>query len=267
MKWFKHYENAHTNRLLQALLSERNGAELYGTYFLFLELLCGEFKKDTTEFILSAEQIKAALRMNYANKLHGFLTKLAAFSHQFDSNLFTISQIDKNFYKIETPIILELMGKGFKRRRQCGVSDAPKKEEKRKKKEEEERRKARPSPGLFDVVSRLFTEICVNKGQIKHSDFFASSKTMENLRILSGFPQFQTEKKWREYFNKVADSRFLTGRVKDRSFVATLTWLLVPENAEKVLQGTYDNNENKIDFEQDELIKSMTPQERKELGL
>ena len=47
---------------------------------------------------------------------------------------------------------------------------------------------------------------------------------------------------WRGYFKYVADSRFLTGRVSrpDKPpFVASLEWLVRPENFAKVIEGTY----------------------------
>lgn len=137
MKWFKHYQNAHTNRLIQALLLEKNGHELHSMYWLFMELLCGEFKKDTTVFTLSIEQIKSALHVVYDKKALRFLEVLSEFSSRFDEDLFNLQPISKKFYKIETPIILELMGKDFKRTRQrSGSATAKKKEERIKKKEE-----------------------------------------------------------------------------------------------------------------------------------
>jgi uncharacterized protein YdaU (DUF1376 family) len=50
---------------------------------------------------------------------------------------------------------------------------------------------------------------------------------------------------WREFFQSVGKSRFLTGRVnsKDgRAFVADLEWLLKPSNFAKIVEGKYHGN-------------------------
>jgi uncharacterized protein YdaU (DUF1376 family) len=50
---------------------------------------------------------------------------------------------------------------------------------------------------------------------------------------------------WAEFFQSVAKSRFLTGRVnsKDgRSFVADLEWILKPSNFAKIVEGKYHGN-------------------------
>ena len=130
MKWFKHYENAHTNHLIQSIINGPKGLENGMRYWLLLELLCREFKKDTTVFILSEELLKSHLRISHGAKLKKFVQVLVENSQKFDQNLFKISQNLDNFWKIETPIILELMGKDFKRTRQrSGNATAKKKEE------------------------------------------------------------------------------------------------------------------------------------------
>lgn len=136
MKWFKHYENAHTNQFLQALLREKNGLELYARWFLLLEFLCGEFKKDTIIFHASSEQLMAALRIGQRAKVGKVLETFRKLSVKFDESLLKVSETSGNFWKIETPIILELMGKEFKRTRHCRGTAAPKKKEIRNKKKE-----------------------------------------------------------------------------------------------------------------------------------
>jgi hypothetical protein len=49
---------------------------------------------------------------------------------------------------------------------------------------------------------------------------------------------------WRQYFERVNQSDFLTGRVKD--FMANLNWLIGPKNMEKVLNGAYDSRKAAI---------------------
>jgi ribosomal protein S15P/S13E len=131
MKWFKHYENAHTNQFIQALLMERNGHELYACWFLLLELLCKEFKKDTQSYTLSIDQIAQVFHVKYSKKAARLLQDLVEFSARFEQDLLNVEQISEKFYKIQTPIILELMGKDFKRTRQRGGNATAKKKEER----------------------------------------------------------------------------------------------------------------------------------------
>ena len=137
MKWFKHYSNAHTNKLVQALLQQKNGHELHSMYWLLLELLCTEFKKDTVKFIFSEAQLKCALMIKHTSKLEKFLKELREFSESFDENLLKIIKLPKKFYEIETPIILELMGKDFKRTRASRGIATPKNKNKNKNKKKE----------------------------------------------------------------------------------------------------------------------------------
>lgn len=44
---------------------------------------------------------------------------------------------------------------------------------------------------------------------------------------------------WEEYFTRVADSSFLTGKIK--RFYANLNWLVGSKNMEKVINGAYDD--------------------------
>lgn len=140
MKWFKHYENAHTNNLIQAIINGKNGLENGMRYWLLLEFLCREFKKDTTEFVISKRRLMDHLRFRQGAKLIEFLELLTSYSEVFDELLFSYSEVtsefSQNFLKIKTPIILELMGKDFKRTRQGRGSDTSKNKEIRIKKKE-----------------------------------------------------------------------------------------------------------------------------------
>ena len=51
----------------------------------------------------------------------------------------------------------------------------------------------------------------------------------------------QTVEWWENFFYGVAESDFLTGKVKD--WRASLTWLVGPKNFEKVMNGIYFNNQ------------------------
>jgi len=113
---------------------------------------------------------------------------------------------------------------------------------------------ARMSPDKSDDVTP------VAKTQIPHKQIADTFN-----EILTELPQVQTltEKRrasikarwneaeerqdldwWRQYFLKVKESDFLTGRVHSRDrepFLASFDWLIRPVNMPKVLEGNYDN--------------------------
>jgi len=162
MKWFKHYENAQTNNFIQALLSEKNGLELYAQYFLLLEFLCRDFKKDTTMFIVSNNQLKTALRVRQDSKLKKVLEVFNNFSATFDRNLLEISEVSgktsglsKKFWEIKTPIILELIGKEFKRTRARGVMPTAKKKEERIKNKNKNILSSKSSTVCVEIIDYL----------------------------------------------------------------------------------------------------------------
>ena len=138
MKWYKHYENAHTNHFVQALLMEKNGHELYACWFLLLEFLCKEFANDNQEYIISVDQLSRIFHVKYARKSERLLQDLGKFASTFDQHLLNVAHISEKFYEIQTPILSELMGKEFTRTRQARGQPAPKKKNKNKNKREGE---------------------------------------------------------------------------------------------------------------------------------
>lgn len=111
---------------------EKNGHELYACWFLLLELLCKEFKKDAESYIVSIDQLAKIFHVKYSKKAERLLQDLCKFSSTFEQDLLNVENISEKFYKIQTPIISELMGKDFKRTR----SRSGKTTAKNKKKEE-----------------------------------------------------------------------------------------------------------------------------------
>ncbi len=57
-------------------------------------------------------------------------------------------------------------------------------------------------------------------------------------RLLSSLNEHPDLVWWTTYFDRIRDSPFLTGRVKE--FAATLDWVLGPKNMAKILAGNYD---------------------------
>jgi hypothetical protein len=65
------------------------------------------------------------------------------------------------------------------------------------------------------------------------ADELAKTKEIQSSDILGWFAEF---------FEHIGTSKFLTGRVNDksgRSFVADLEWILKPSNFAKIVEGKY----------------------------
>jgi hypothetical protein len=99
----------------------------------------------------------------------------------------------------------------------------------------------------IDNVIQLFNDKCAGKGKISHCRGL-SGKNIQDFITTTAFEIFKTINTWQEVFQKTSDSEFLTGQQSDSNFVATLNWLVVHDNALKVLNGQYGNGKNKNAF-------------------
>jgi hypothetical protein len=88
-----------------------------------------------------------------------------------------------------------------------------------------------------DSLIELFNATLADKGRLGHCRGL-SGKQLQDLITTLGFAEFQKIETWRELFGKVAGSDFLLG--KKGTFAATLNWLVVHDNALKVLNGQYN---------------------------
>lgn len=50
---------------------------------------------------------------------------------------------------------------------------------------------------------------------------------------------------WRDLFERIEKSDFLTARIGNGNWRATLDWILKPENLQKIKEGNYDNSKKK----------------------
>lgn len=137
MKWFKHYANAYTNPMISEMIASQ-GLDFAMRYWLLLELLCEEFKDDTVLFKVSTSTIKSRIHIKHDKKLESFTRVLSEISANFDGNSLEIQKLSNNFWEIKTSIILELMGRDFKKarpdREQPALRRRKKKENKKKNK-------------------------------------------------------------------------------------------------------------------------------------
>lgn len=65
--------------------------------------------------------------------------------------------------------------------------------------------------------------------------------TLIRQRMAARWNQHPTIDWFAELFTRVGQSRFLTGGTCD--FIATLDWVLRPQNADKIMAGNYDNQQ------------------------
>lgn len=123
-----------------------------------------------------------------------------------------------------------------------------------------------------DNVIQLFNDKCASKGRISFCRGL-SSKNIEDFKVTISYQDFKKLKTWAELFTKTANSLFLTGQQSGRGFVATLDWLVIHDNALKVLNGKYDKGEtenvtsSKFGGKNESSITPEEIQRAKELGI
>jgi hypothetical protein len=99
----------------------------------------------------------------------------------------------------------------------------------------------------IDNVIQLFNDKCAGKGKISYCRGL-SGKNIQEFLTTTSFEDFRIINTWQEIFDKTADSEFLTGQQSGSNFVATLNWLVIHDNALKVLNGQYGNSKSKNAF-------------------
>ncbi len=253
MKWFKHYANAHTNKMIQALIAEK-GLDYAMRYWLLIELLCSEFKKDTTVFHFSSKQLKDALFIKFDKKLATFAQLLTNFSATFDQKSLNFCQTSENFWKIETSILLDLMGKDFKRTRHDRGSDTPKKKEERRKKKEIRRKNTNTSHLKNDALEpedifKSWNSISKkNNGVLPFARSLSEKRKSHINSVMRDFEEMRKLQDWENYFNKIFSTGFLTGQNKN-GWRADFDFVINKNNLLKIIEGKYDgqSDREKID--------------------
>lgn len=152
MKWFKHYHNSSTSNELNEIIDDL-GLEGYARYWLLLELLTEKFDGESTTFKIHFSEISAKVRIKFRKKLATFLQKLSKSS-------VTFTGVEGNFYKIEAPILLDLMDRDFKKTRKKREEPAPKNKDKRIKKKNKNSPVAKIASGAATEVKPSFEIRC-----------------------------------------------------------------------------------------------------------
>jgi RNA recognition motif-containing protein len=95
----------------------------------------------------------------------------------------------------------------------------------------------------IDNVIQLFNDKCSGFGKITFCRGL-SGKNIQDFLTTTSFEDFRIINTWQEVFQKTIESDFLTGQQSGSTFVATLNWLVVHDNALKVLNGQYGKGKN-----------------------
>jgi uncharacterized phage protein (TIGR02220 family) len=175
MLWLKHYSDAANSLKISALIDEL-GAEGYGFYWLYLELLCSKFDGVSDQICLSFNEVLPKLRLANRRKLQSLLevlNKLDLIRNKTDGKL-----IQNNVY-----ILLKLKQKDFKTKlSQCGV-DAEKS----------------PIDLRGDLRSKIKEESTENK-----------SEQIDSYKYLGALQDNKTARVSMEYLNNVSGKKYKT---------------------------------------------------------
>ena len=103
----------------------------------------------------------------------------------------------------------------------------------------------------LDTIQNLFNETLAGKaGKIQHCRSL-SGVSHADFANTTSYKEFQSFDTWVEIFEKVAASDFLKGL--ETGFVASLNWLLIHNNASKVLNGQYGGESGEAQTLEDDL--------------
>lgn len=234
------------------LLSHKRGAEYFTQYWLLLELLCSEFDKDTTVFKISEARLMSALRIKYARKLHSFIEVLVKFCESFDKDLvkFTVNsdQTLGKFYVIETPIMLELIGKEFKRTRQRrGRNAAKKKEERIKNKETTTTTTKSDYNAALKEIVELYNKIA-EMHNLEKVDLSNRNMTRFNEKLMIDFARSYQEIPDIDFWKKavtgiLSDSFYYSGN-NETAWRVNFSYLIKIDKAQKLYNSYNTNLEN-----------------------
>ncbi len=97
----------------------------------------------------------------------------------------------------------------------------------------------KPDPIPYQEIVDLFNEICIESPKVKALSEKRKAKMKQRYNELGGIEIFK------EAFNKVNESDFLTGRSKD-SWIVKFDWIMENDtNILKLLEGNYSNGKSK----------------------
>ena len=93
----------------------------------------------------------------------------------------------------------------------------------------------------YEKIRQAFIDLCPSLPAPKESAKWSGSRK-RNVR--ARWRQYPSIEFWEDYFNRVEESEFLSGRVT--RWRADFDWLMKPSNFEKVLEGKYSNRGDRM---------------------
>jgi predicted phage replisome organizer len=107
----------------------------------------------------------------------------------------------------------------------------------------------------YQKIVDLYHSICVSLPHVR------ALSTTRKSQIRSRWKENPDFKYWKDFFERVEHSDFLTGRVERRDgrspFIADLQWITKQENHLKIMEGKYDNREEVMNADNREIIENI----------
>ena len=247
MRWFKHDTNAHTDAKLDKVLMHY-GAHGYVVYWYCLELIAGKVSSQNLSFELEhdAEQIGSRLKIDSV-EVTGILTYMVDIG-LFESSgeritcLKLFNRLDQSM--TNSPALRQLIAEAKKGDMSGDVMTCHERLDKtRLDKTRQEKptttspAKAGNRPPVQEIVDLYHEILPDNPRVVKITD------TRRSLIKQRWQTDLKTLDNWRNYFEHVSQSYFLTGRAQPQPgkpvFFADLEWLIRPSNLVKVAEGKY----------------------------
>ena len=116
-------------------------------------------------------------------------------------------------------------------------------------------------PCPYKKIVSLYHEICTSLPKVK-----ALTDTRKRY-LRARWKEHPGMDFWRELFEKVEASDFLTGRAdygNRKPFIANFEWIIRPNNFAKILEGIYDNRDSDPSFEAELLARANQLKRRRE---
>lgn len=159
MKWFKHYSNARQSNSLTELIA-LTGLEGYGRYWVLLELMSEKFDGlQDDKFVFSTRDLMVMLGYYHFNPMRMYLQCVA--------NVCSMSiECTKNVTTIQSPILLELHGRDFKKARSERGQGVPKSKKKSKDLDIDKEEEVNPEQRALVLGNKYFKRIPPNSQEL-----------------------------------------------------------------------------------------------------
>lgn len=224
--WIKHYSNARQSEFLSKLYA-KYGWEGYGKYWGLLELLATSYDGNEPIFHVPRETVRALFGVRSWNDLQSFVDWLT------NERVLKFA-LCENVYRIEAPILLDLLNRDFKRARKERVESAPREDKSKNKKKDKE--KEGDTATALPRLALLWNSFSGKLPKVVASNSKRKKSADQRLKEYG-------DEKWIAAIVRVAESDFCNG-LNDRSWVATFDWILKPDSYLKITEGKYDNRKS-----------------------